>query len=76
VSRLFPPCYGGRGGAGSGYRLPSVPVDQRSSKPGEGGGTVVEAVPAGLARRFGALFADWVLCVLASGLFASPVRDG
>ncbi|MFC7247208.1 RDD family protein [Catellatospora aurea] len=33
------------------------------------------AVPS-LARRFGALLLDWMLCVLAAGLFADPMRDG
>lgn len=33
-------------------------------------------VPAELGRRFGALIIDWVLCLLAAGLFASPTRDG
>ncbi|GIJ31646.1 hypothetical protein Vse01_07940 [Micromonospora sediminimaris] len=32
-------------------------------------------VPADLGRRFGALVIDWILCLLASGLFASPTRD-
>ncbi|MFI7081513.1 RDD family protein [Micromonospora sp. NPDC049903] len=32
-------------------------------------------VPADLGRRFGALVIDWVLCLLASGLFASPTGD-
>lgn len=31
--------------------------------------------PADLGRRFGALVIDWVLCLLAAGLFASPARD-
>lgn len=29
-----------------------------------------------LARRFGALLIDWILCVLVSGLFARPMVDG
>ncbi|BCJ61033.1 RDD family protein [Micromonospora endophytica] len=32
-------------------------------------------VPADVQRRFGALVVDWVLCLLAAGLFASPARD-
>lgn len=32
--------------------------------------------PAPLARRFGALFIDWIGCVLASGLFARPFTQG
>jgi uncharacterized RDD family membrane protein YckC len=32
--------------------------------------------PAPLVRRFGALLIDWLLCVLVSGLFADPMRDG
>jgi hypothetical protein len=31
--------------------------------------------PPSLARRFGALLLDWLLCVLASGLFADAVRQ-
>lgn len=34
------------------------------------------APAASLKRRFGALLLDWVGCVLISGLFADPVRDG
>jgi uncharacterized RDD family membrane protein YckC len=30
--------------------------------------------PADLARRFGALVVDWILCLLISRLFASPER--
>jgi uncharacterized RDD family membrane protein YckC len=29
-----------------------------------------------LARRFGALLIDWILCLLVSGLFARPLTDG
>jgi uncharacterized RDD family membrane protein YckC len=32
--------------------------------------------PPTLARRFGALLLDWILCVLASGIFTSPLVDG
>src|SRR5688572_30305211 len=35
-----------------------------------------EWVPASLVRRFGALVIDWILCVLVSGVFADPMRDG
>ncbi|HEY2795377.1 MAG TPA: RDD family protein [Micromonosporaceae bacterium] len=31
-----------------------------------------EPVPADLARRFGALVVDWILCVLIAGFFAAP----
>jgi uncharacterized RDD family membrane protein YckC len=34
------------------------------------------AQPVSLARRFGALLADWLLCLLLSGLFADPRRSG
>jgi uncharacterized RDD family membrane protein YckC len=34
----------------------------------------VDLVPADLSRRFGALVVDWILCLLISGLFASPHR--
>ncbi|WP_308167778.1 RDD family protein [Catellatospora tritici] len=33
------------------------------------------AVPS-LARRFGALLLDWMLCVLVAGIFARPMVDG
>ncbi|MGK5742031.1 RDD family protein [Micromonospora sp. URMC 103] len=33
-------------------------------------------VPPSLGRRFGALVIDWVLCLLASRIFADPVTDG
>ncbi len=29
-----------------------------------------------LAKRFGALLIDWVLCLLVSNLFGDPLRDG
>lgn len=32
--------------------------------------------PAPLLRRFGALVLDWILCLLISGIFADPLRDG
>jgi uncharacterized RDD family membrane protein YckC len=32
-------------------------------------------VPATLAARFGALLVDWILCVLAAGLFSHPTRE-
>nr|WP_121161805.1 RDD family protein [Micromonospora pisi] len=33
-------------------------------------------VPPSLARRFGALVIDWVLCLLVANFFGDPVRDG
>jgi uncharacterized RDD family membrane protein YckC len=32
--------------------------------------------PASLLRRFVALLLDWMLCLLISGIFANPVRQG
>jgi uncharacterized RDD family membrane protein YckC len=32
--------------------------------------------PAGLARRFGGLFVDWMLCVFASAFIANPRHNG
>lgn len=32
--------------------------------------------PPSLARRFGALVIDWVLCLLVATFFGDPVRDG
>jgi uncharacterized RDD family membrane protein YckC len=34
------------------------------------------APPASLGRRFGALFIDWLLCLLVARLFADPVTEG
>jgi uncharacterized RDD family membrane protein YckC len=31
--------------------------------------------PASLARRFGALFIDWIASLIVSGVFADPLRD-
>lgn len=35
-----------------------------------------EFQPPSLARRFGALVVDWVLCLLVSNFFGNPLRDG
>lgn len=32
--------------------------------------------PPSLARRFGALIVDWVLCLLVANFFGDPLRDG
>jgi uncharacterized RDD family membrane protein YckC len=56
----------------SGGRLRSVPVAQRTTS---SGAPAVVDPPASLARRFGALLVDWILCLLAAGLFADPRRD-
>jgi uncharacterized RDD family membrane protein YckC len=37
---------------------------------------VTEVPPASLARRFGALLVDWILCLLVAGTFARPQREG
>jgi uncharacterized RDD family membrane protein YckC len=34
------------------------------------------SLDASYARRFAALFVDWILCVLVSGFFANPFTDG
>lgn len=34
------------------------------------------AEPPTLAKRFGALVIDWVLCLLVSNFFGDPLRDG
>lgn len=36
----------------------------------------VPATPPSLARRFGALMIDWILCLLVAGTFAQPLVDG
>jgi uncharacterized RDD family membrane protein YckC len=35
----------------------------------------VEQTPATLARRFGALLIDWILCQLIAGAFADPRQE-
>jgi uncharacterized RDD family membrane protein YckC len=47
-------------------------VAQRTTSTGDPG---VGDPVAGLARRFGGLLVDWILCLLAAGLFADPRRD-
>jgi uncharacterized RDD family membrane protein YckC len=46
-------------------------VGQRTTPTAE---PVVDPVPASLARRFGALLVDWILCVMVSSIFADPRR--
>jgi uncharacterized RDD family membrane protein YckC len=43
------------------------------SAPEAPGGGADDAVPP-LARRFGALFVDWLLCLLVSGFFVADLR--
>jgi uncharacterized RDD family membrane protein YckC len=38
--------------------------------------TQTEWEPASIARRFGALVVDWLLCLLIARLFADPLRQG
>ena len=45
-------------------RVGSVSVEQR-----------VDQSTASLARRFGALLVDWLLCVLIAGAFAKPTQS-
>jgi uncharacterized RDD family membrane protein YckC len=45
-------------------------VAQRTTSPAD-----PAVAPASLARRFGALLVDWILCLLAAGLFADPRHD-
>lgn len=35
----------------------------------------MEQIPATLARRFGALLIDWLLCLLIAGAFADPRQE-
>src|SRR5690606_11760948 len=66
--------------AGHGVAIGSVTVvsDGRAG----GGATPASASdpavwpPAPLFRRFAALLVDWILCLLASGLFANPATSG
>jgi uncharacterized RDD family membrane protein YckC len=48
-------------------------VAQRTTPAGDA--SVADA-PASLARRFGALLVDWLLCVMVASLFADPRRNG
>ena len=34
------------------------------------------SAPPSLARRFGALMIDWILCLMVANSFGDPVRDG
>jgi RDD family len=49
--------------------VPSQEVESAVADPDD-----TPLVPADLARRFGALVVDWILCTLISGLFASPTQ--
>lgn len=62
---------GGRRGSGDYPRY----VAQQSAHSTGNTTTPQGPVPAGLAPRFGALLIDWILCVLAAGLFSQPARD-
>lgn len=66
------------GGAGHWprWRLPSISVAEQSHDPSAHPTTIPTREAASLARRFAALFADWMLCVLVSGLFANPTTSG
>ncbi|HKT05203.1 MAG TPA: RDD family protein [Rugosimonospora sp.] len=48
---------------------------QQSTRPTGDTTTPTPPAPAGLAPRFGALLVDWILCVLAAGLFSHPSRE-
>lgn len=50
-------------------------MTQRSERSIENTTTPGATAPAALTPRFGALLVDWILCVLASGLFSRPGRD-
>jgi RDD family len=84
VSQMFRSCYA----AGIGpFTVPSVLATAGLASlllalrgTGSLGCHIVDAglpgQPAELGRRFGALVVDWILCVLASGLFARPLTQG
>jgi uncharacterized RDD family membrane protein YckC len=63
MSAVFRPCYSGgdRGRSDSRSNLAAV-TD-----------AVEDTVPS-FAKRFGALFVDWLLCLLVSGLFVADLR--
>ncbi len=50
-------------------------VTQQSASSPANTTTPQPPVPATLAARFGALLVDWILCVLAAGLFSHPTRE-
>jgi uncharacterized RDD family membrane protein YckC len=54
----------------------SVAVTPQSTKPTAHTTPPDGLVPASLPRRFAALLVDWILCLLAAGLFAHLMTDG
>ncbi len=72
VSAMLRPCRAASGRVPD-TQLRSVPVAQPTSSPDS---PRTEDHPASLARRFGALLVDWILCLLVAGVFARPQRDG
>jgi len=63
MSALFQPCYRG---------CDAAPSQLQSSLPGVTD-AVEDTVPS-IAKRFGALFLDWILCLLVSGFFVADLR--
>lgn len=76
MSHMFLSCYMVAGARQGTRYLPDtlgyMPVDPSvNTTPGTGAATA-DPVRAGLGRRFGALFVDWIACLLISGFFADP----
>ena len=75
MSHMFRSCYAAQLHGLVAARLPSMTVTERqlsNGMTGEGP-EQAESVPS-LGRRFLALMVDWVLCLLAAGIFANPSR--
>jgi uncharacterized RDD family membrane protein YckC len=68
------------GGAARGrirWLLVATQRDDTPSDPGSSGAGPVDPFQTpSLARRFGALFLDWLLCLLVAGFFGNPARQG
>src|SRR5262245_5259699 len=66
MSHMFPPCY--------------AAVCRREPRLARSLGcltvTQTQWQPASIARRFGALVVDWLLCLLIARLFSDPLRQG
>jgi uncharacterized RDD family membrane protein YckC len=77
MSRLFRSCYS-RAKPAEVTTFPAATlgtVAQQSAHSPGNTTTPSASAPAGLTTRFGALLVDWILCVLAAGLFSHPARD-
>jgi uncharacterized RDD family membrane protein YckC len=75
MSRMFRSCYAALLQGYVATRLPSMTVaEPRLTNGMTGDGPDRAGSVPSLARRFLALLADWILCLLAAGLIANPSR--